>query len=177
MEILRLKKKNLLVEEINHEDCVDQILENEILNPLLEKFPQFKKGQEQEKVEKKEIPSVFHSAIVKWKSEFLSQLIEYVTKLIEVPTEIIERKKEEKNLKRKLPVDSSVKKAPKKNRPGQRARREGWKKKYGNEANHLQNNKLKQEKSDSLHPSWQAKQSQQQSIVSFKGTKKVFSDE
>ena len=176
MEILRLKKKNLLVEEINHEEYIDQILENEILNPLLEKFPQFKKEQ-QEEGEKKEIPSIFHSAIVKWKSECLSQLIDYTTKLVQVPTEIIERKKEEKSLKRKLPIDNSVKKAPKKNRPGQRERREGWKKKYGNEANHLQKNKLKQEKSDSLHPSWQAKQSQQQSIVSFKGTKKVFSDE
>ncbi len=54
-----IEKEKPLGEEINHEDCVDQILGNEILNPLLERFPQFKKEQEEEEEEKKEIPSIF----------------------------------------------------------------------------------------------------------------------
>jgi len=69
----------------------------------------------------------------------------------------------------------------KKNRPGQRARRETWERLHGNNANHLQQQQqlinkrkqLRQQPTEQLHPSWQAKK-QQSKVVQFSGTKLSF---
>ena len=73
----------------------------------------------------------------------------------------------------------------KKNRPGQRARRELWEQLHGSKANHIQkqkdiqNRRKQTNKHSDLHPSWAAKKQQQekQEKVLFKGKKVIFNEE
>ncbi|KAJ3204274.1 Eukaryotic translation initiation factor 5A [Entophlyctis luteolus] len=70
-------------------------------------------------------------------------------------------------------IDTSQKK---KNRPGQRARQQLWEKEFGKNANHLQK-KITLHKPtpfSDIHPSWSAKQKQNQSITEFSGQKTMF---
>jgi hypothetical protein len=112
-------------------------------------------------------------------------------------------KKKSKKIKKVLsvPVSVDVVEKERKNRPGQRARREKWEKKYGQDANHLKlkkNNAVKSLKnsdrkksfksldrkdqsekdSQSKHPSWDAKikkREMEEKLKSMgKGTKIIF---
>jgi hypothetical protein len=92
-------------------------------------------------------------------------------------------KKKEK--KKKIVAEKEVQE--KKNRPGQRARREKWEKKYGENANHLKKSKkveiTKSKKEESRkeekHPSWDArikKREMEEKLIKSrgKGTKILF---
>ena len=88
------------------------------------------------------------------------------------------KKPAESNYTRKEESEGNIRK---KNRPGQRARRETWERLHGNNANHLQQQQqlinkrkqLRQQPTEQLHPSWQAKK-QQSKVVQFSGTKLSF---
>jgi hypothetical protein len=102
-------------------------------------------------------------------------------------------KKKSKKVKKKVslpPISVEEVAKERKNRPGQRARREKWEKKYGENANHLKlkknnavksfknSDKKKEKDSQSKHPSWDAKikkREMEEKLKSMgKGTKIIF---
>ncbi|KAI8618401.1 BUD22-domain-containing protein [Chytriomyces sp. MP71] len=82
------------------------------------------------------------------------------------------------------------KEVKKKNRMGQRARRDLWEKEFGREANHVKNRAVEDQKAkaaqmarakapaaktdEKVHPSWAAKKAQRQSVAAFSGSKITF---